>query len=255
MDAYPYFQNTEANSIQNGQSLFSAALDATEAAVGGKPVWVTETGWPVSGSTENLAVPSTANAQTYWDQVGCPLFGKTNTYWYTLEDTDVAQTNPSFGIVPGNPLSTTPLFDLSCSAVTSSSSSAGPSSTTASSVVASSKSSVASSASVAATGSVLASAGGGLSPSEGAGNGIGNTSANASATGSSQSTATGSVGSGINGTAVATGTGGLKTTIKPTGSASGTSTAPLTASTNAANLLSGSIVGVMGALVAAAAVL
>jgi glucan endo-1,3-beta-D-glucosidase len=44
-DAYPYFQNTEANGIENGGSLFFAALDATRGAAGGKPVWVTETGW------------------------------------------------------------------------------------------------------------------------------------------------------------------------------------------------------------------
>lgn len=38
------------------------------------------------GPTSGQAVPSTANAQTYWDQVGCKLFGTTNTYWYTLND-------------------------------------------------------------------------------------------------------------------------------------------------------------------------
>ena len=117
MDAYPYFQNTMTNPIENGYSLFFAAYDATVAAAGGKPVWVTETGWPVSGPTEAEAVPSLQNAKTYWDQVGCGrLFGKVNTWWYTLQDSFPTTPAPSFGVV-GTALSNTPLYDLSCSAV------------------------------------------------------------------------------------------------------------------------------------------
>ena len=127
MDAYPYFQNTMTNAITDGYSLFFDAYDATVAAAGGKPVWVTETGWPVSGSTENDAVPSLANAQTYWDQVGCGrLFGQINTWWYTLQDAFPTTPNPSFGIV-GTTLSDTPLYDLSCSGVTTSSDDSIPS--------------------------------------------------------------------------------------------------------------------------------
>lgn len=140
MDAYPYYQTTMANSIQDGQSLFESAFQQTQAAVGGKPVWITETGWPVcksstlispmtlpcfrkmltfrpAGPTSNQAVPSIANAKAYWDEVGCSLFGSTNTWWYTLQDvqpTDNADA-PSFGVVgAGNPPPTSPLYDLSC---------------------------------------------------------------------------------------------------------------------------------------------
>lgn len=115
MDAYPYFQNTQANSIDNGYSLFFDAYDQTVAAVGSKPVWVTETGWPVSGPTEAQAVPSLGNAKTYWDKVACTLLGKTNTWWYTLQDAAPATPSPSFGLV-GSTLSSTPLFDLTCPA-------------------------------------------------------------------------------------------------------------------------------------------
>lgn len=111
MDAYPYFQTTEANSIQNGNSTFWAAYDATVAAAGSKPVWITETGWPVSGATSNQAVPSVDNAKTYWDEVGCSAFDRINTWWYTLQDAAPTTPNPSFGIV-GATLSETPLFDL-----------------------------------------------------------------------------------------------------------------------------------------------
>ena len=113
MDAYPYFQNTFNNPISQGKSLFQSAYQATQAVSQGKPVWITETGWPVSGKTENLAIPSTSNAKTYWDQVGCPLFGNTPIYWYTLEDADSTTPNPSFGVITSQ--STTPLYDLSCS--------------------------------------------------------------------------------------------------------------------------------------------
>ncbi|KAH7058701.1 ubiquitin 3 binding protein But2 C-terminal domain-containing protein [Macrophomina phaseolina] len=106
-DGYPYFQNTMANGIENGKQLFQDALGATRAASQGKPVWITETGWPVSGPTENQAVASIENAKTYWDEVGCPLFGNTNTWWYTLQDASPDTPSPSFGIVPGGTPSST----------------------------------------------------------------------------------------------------------------------------------------------------
>ncbi|KAL9127546.1 MAG: hypothetical protein Q9175_007709 [Cornicularia normoerica] len=123
MDVYPYFQKTMTNPIGAGYSLFDAAYQATISAAGNKPVWVTETGWPVSGDTSGDAVPSIINAQTYWDQVGCGLlFGKTNTWWYTLQDAYPTTPNPSFGVV-GTALSDTPIYDLSCSGVSTSASS------------------------------------------------------------------------------------------------------------------------------------
>ena len=260
MDAYPYFQNTMSNGIDNGASLFNDALSATQAAVGSKEVWITETGWPVSGSTSNLAVPSIANAKTYWDEVGCPNFGKVNTWWFTLQDADPTTPNPSFGIV-GSTLTETPMYDLSCSAVSSSSSTAPSSSATASSSSgsgsgsgsksasasgsASSVSSAASSLSSAAATGVLASSGGGLSPSQGAGNGVGpNT---------STTTASSPAGTGVS----TNGSTTIMTTAKPsgTGSSSGTSTAPVSVTTNAAAVLSGSFFGALGAMFVAVAAL
>ena len=143
MDAYPYFQNTMANSIEAGNSLFFDAYDATVANAGGKPVWITETGWPIGGPTENQAVASIANAKTYWDQVGCAVFGKINTYWYTLQDSYPTTPNPSFGIV-GTTLSDTPIYDLTCSSASSSSASSSIASI-ASSISSSAPSSIASS--------------------------------------------------------------------------------------------------------------
>jgi len=113
VDAYPYFQNTVPNSIDSGYTVFFEAYNATVGVAGGKPVWVTETGWAVSGPTMNLAVASIPNAQTYWDQVGCALFGNINTWWFTLRDSYPTTPSPSFGIV-GTTLTTTPLFNLTC---------------------------------------------------------------------------------------------------------------------------------------------
>ncbi|KAL8931129.1 MAG: hypothetical protein Q9208_000233 [Pyrenodesmia sp. 3 TL-2023] len=129
MDAYPYFQNTQANSIENGESLFFDAYNATVAVSGGKPVWITETGWPVSGPNQNQAVASLANARTYWEQVGCRVFGQITTFWYTLQDAFPDTPSPSFGVV-GTTLSNTPLYDLSCPDSSSSSSSSGSSTST-----------------------------------------------------------------------------------------------------------------------------
>ncbi|KAI1434668.1 glycoside hydrolase [Xylaria sp. CBS 124048] len=127
MDAYPYFQNTMPNSISQSNALFQAALDRTQAVAGGKPVWVTETGHPVSGKTSGDSVASLENAEKYWKTVGCSMFGKTNVWWYTLRDADPATPDPSFGIISNT--STMPLFDLSCegaNAVSTSSSSSAP---------------------------------------------------------------------------------------------------------------------------------
>lgn len=262
MDAYPYFQNTMANGINSGKGLFNDALAATQGAVGGKDVWITETGWPVSGPTENQAVPSTENAKTYWDEVACPLLGNVNTWWFTLQDSDPTVPAPSFGLV-GSTLSTTPLYDLSCKAVASSSSassvasssasqasstpSAGSGSTSVTSEAsptttgssgsessgASSLSSAASSLSTLASATELASSGGGLSPSQGAG------------IGGSPSNGSGAAPTGTNGTLVASGT--PSPTPTPTG--------VQTVSPNSGATRSGSIMAAFGAILAAAAML
>ncbi|KAF2425747.1 GPI-anchored cell wall beta-1,3-endoglucanase EglC [Tothia fuscella] len=116
MDGYPYFQNTQDNRIENAEQLFIESYNATVAAAAGKEVWVTETGWPVSGPNQANAVANLENAKTYWDEIGCGfLFSQENTWWYTFQDAFPTTPSPSFGIV-GTELSTTPLFDVQCPA-------------------------------------------------------------------------------------------------------------------------------------------
>ncbi|KAL8776267.1 MAG: hypothetical protein Q9194_003263 [Teloschistes cf. exilis] len=114
VDAYPYWQKNDSNTIANDVNLFEQAYQATLAAVGDKEVWVTETGWPVTGSTFGQAVPSKENAQRYWNDVGCGrLFGKVSTWWYTLQDYPTADGAPGFGVI-NDERNTTAMFDLSC---------------------------------------------------------------------------------------------------------------------------------------------
>ena len=115
MDAYPYFQYEMANSIENSRSLFFDAYQATVDAAGDKPVWITETGWPVGGDTLNLAVPGLDNAETYWKEVQCAVVeSDVNTWWYILND---GPSSPSFSVLGGQqagPFDDSPLYDLSC---------------------------------------------------------------------------------------------------------------------------------------------
>ncbi|KAH7411675.1 glycoside hydrolase superfamily [Phaeosphaeria sp. MPI-PUGE-AT-0046c] len=121
MDAYPYFQTTMANGIGSGSQLFFDAFYATQGASQGKPVWVTETGWPVSGETLNQAAPGADNARIYWEDVTCQLVrDNINLYYYTLQDVQLGNPSPSFGVKPAGDLqSVSPLFDLSCPASSS----------------------------------------------------------------------------------------------------------------------------------------
>ena len=112
VDEYPYYEDGKGNNIKNSGSLFDAAYDATIAAAGGKPVWVTETGYPYTGIKWGEAVASVENAEYYWQEVGCRrLFNKTPTFWYNLRDSNGAN-KQSFAIT--NNLSTTPRFNLTC---------------------------------------------------------------------------------------------------------------------------------------------
>lgn len=118
VDAYPYYENTKANSIDNSMSIFWGDYNAVVAIAGGKPVWVTETGWPSAGPTMNQAVANLQNAATYFSETGCSLInGGVNVWWFTLQDSQpvAPSSGQEFGVVgAGNPPPTTPIYSLSC---------------------------------------------------------------------------------------------------------------------------------------------
>ncbi|KAH6635543.1 GPI-anchored cell wall beta-1,3-endoglucanase EglC [Chaetomium sp. MPI-SDFR-AT-0129] len=127
MDAYSYWQGKMENGVEQAGRLFNVAMVETDLVVekvweeGGlfsnktlTPVWVTETGFPVSGMTVGKAVPLAENALRFWQEVGCGmLFGRVNTWWYTLRDVSRGTPVPSFGILGGS-MGGQPLFELSC---------------------------------------------------------------------------------------------------------------------------------------------
>lgn len=45
-NSFPYFENTRPNAIEQARENFYTAVGQTESVSSGKPVWVTETGWP-----------------------------------------------------------------------------------------------------------------------------------------------------------------------------------------------------------------
>ncbi|KAI1756609.1 GPI-anchored cell wall beta-1,3-endoglucanase EglC [Xylaria castorea] len=112
-NSFPYFEDARPNAIEQASDNFWSGLNATVNVAQGKEIWITETGWPATGPTRRDAVPSVENAKTYWNTVGCALFGKRNTFWYTLTDAATTGEDLSFGITPVS--DTSPKFDLTCS--------------------------------------------------------------------------------------------------------------------------------------------
>lgn len=115
-DGYPYWESANANSIEDASTLFFAGLNKTNAIAQGKPVWVTETGWPAVGATYGQAVANAANARTYWTEVTCALVASNvNLWYYDLQESQNGQASPDFGIMPAGDLNTvTERWDLSC---------------------------------------------------------------------------------------------------------------------------------------------
>ncbi|OJJ06039.1 hypothetical protein ASPVEDRAFT_139284 [Aspergillus versicolor CBS 583.65] len=255
-DGYPYFQSEMENSIDNAKNLWNDAVGKTKGVANGKPVWITEGGWPVSGDQQNLAVASIENAKRFWDEVGCPLFDEVNTWWYILQDAAGSSTpNPSFGIV-GNSLTTKPLYDLSCKGKSSTGGGASTGRQT-SSGASSGANSGANSGSSSGASSSGASSGGSLGSSGsfgGSGVGASSSSIVISPSGSATATPSSSAGAGSSGSSGS----GAGATGSGAGSGSGTSdqSSPSPSPsefTGAGARLSGSIFGA-AVLVAALAV-
>jgi glucan endo-1,3-beta-D-glucosidase len=248
LDAYPYFQDTDANDISNGKSLFQDAINNVNAASNGKSLWVTETGWPISGPNYGQGVPSVENAKTYWDQVGCGLlFDKINTYWYILQDAAPTTPSPSFGIV-GSQLTTNPIYNLTCPAVTSTSTSASGSAT----ATKGSSSGSAGSTPTPTPTPVSTPSGAATSPSgtpTGTASGTASGFTSSASKGTSPATATGSSATGSSSTGGSSGNGSGSSSGKSTGTSTGTTPS----FTGGASTVSTSVMGIVAALFAAVA--
>ncbi|KAI1812538.1 glycoside hydrolase family 17 protein [Poronia punctata] len=115
-DGYPYWESKKSNSIGDAKTRFFDGFNKTLKLAGNKPVWVTETGWPVTGKKNNLAVASAANARTYWKDIACTLIKrKVNLFWYDLQESQWGTANPDFGIYgPGDLGQLKPRHSLAC---------------------------------------------------------------------------------------------------------------------------------------------
>ncbi|KAI1143337.1 glycoside hydrolase family 17 protein [Hypoxylon sp. FL0543] len=111
-NGFPYFETTKPNAIEQAVDNFWFGLQQTESVAAGKPVFITETGWPSLGPQQRNAIASAKNARAYYSQVGCAFFGQRSTFWYTLVDTNTTQTDISFSLTPID--SAAPKFDLTC---------------------------------------------------------------------------------------------------------------------------------------------
>ncbi|KAG9194921.1 glucan endo-1,3-beta-D-glucosidase [Alternaria panax] len=113
VNIFPFYEDPIDNRIENAGGILNSALTATEQAAGGKDVWITETGWAYSGPALGAAESTVDNAGTYWQDVGCLLFGRRNVFWYTLRDAN-PENEVKFAVT--DKLSTTPRFNLTCPA-------------------------------------------------------------------------------------------------------------------------------------------
>jgi len=108
LDGYPYWQES---SIEDAYNVFFKSyqdtLDHVQSVKAGTWVWITETGWPITGPTQGAAVPSVDNAKAYWSSVACQLFNMGHVFWYSYQDYSAS---PSFGIFDSNGNA---LYDLS----------------------------------------------------------------------------------------------------------------------------------------------
>jgi glucan endo-1,3-beta-D-glucosidase len=115
-DGYPYWEKANANSIEAAHDLFYTGLNKTKAISKGRPVYVTETGWPIEGDNQGQAVAGPENARTYWKEIACSLVdAKVNLWWYDLQESQNGKANPDFGIFgPGDLNQVAQSYDLSC---------------------------------------------------------------------------------------------------------------------------------------------
>ncbi|KAF2963270.1 hypothetical protein GQX73_g10288 [Xylaria multiplex] len=123
-NSFPYFEDARANGIEKAADNFWSAVGATESVAQGKESYfpspshillnftLTPARGDVAGPVRRDAVPSLDNAKKYWDTIGCSLFGKRNTFWYTLVDGAMTKEELSFAITPN--FNSTPKYDLAC---------------------------------------------------------------------------------------------------------------------------------------------
>ncbi|KAH0029364.1 glycoside hydrolase, partial [Aureobasidium melanogenum] len=114
LNIFPYFNQDGATSVDAAADSFWKAYESMLPLSLGKPVWITETGWPtVDPSKTGGAGPGIDNAARYWSKVACDLQARCiNSWWYILSDP--AQM-PFFGVTNLRESSSgSALYNLDC---------------------------------------------------------------------------------------------------------------------------------------------
>lgn len=87
VNAYPYWDGV---AVAEAIPALDDAMNRVRAVAGGKPVQLSETGWPTAGNTLKAAVPTEANAARYLADVRAwaARTGQDDWYWFAAFDED-----------------------------------------------------------------------------------------------------------------------------------------------------------------------
>ncbi|KAI4733031.1 glycoside hydrolase [Aureobasidium pullulans] len=114
LNIFPYFSKDQAMDVSTAADSFWKAYESMLPLSQGKPVWITETGWPTEDPTKlSGPKPGINNAAMYWSKVVCELQARCIDFWWYIL-TDPAQT-PFFGVtnLREDPHGST-LYNLDC---------------------------------------------------------------------------------------------------------------------------------------------
>ncbi|RYN65201.1 hypothetical protein AA0118_g3331 [Alternaria tenuissima] len=100
MTAYPYWNK---DSIELASTSFQGSLEQVKQHAGNRPVWIAEMGWP-STDTElhSAAVTGVNEAQKFWSEAGCAVFGKYTTFYFELLKDTTPEQKADWSIIDTN---------------------------------------------------------------------------------------------------------------------------------------------------------
>ncbi|RYO56767.1 hypothetical protein AA0113_g8475 [Alternaria arborescens] len=100
MTVYPYWNK---DSIESASTSFQGSLEQVKQHAGNRPVWIAEMGWP-STDTElhGAAVAGVNEAQKFWSEAGCAVFGKYTTFYFELLKDTTPEQKADWSIIDTN---------------------------------------------------------------------------------------------------------------------------------------------------------
>ncbi|KAG9189369.1 glucan endo-1,3-beta-D-glucosidase [Alternaria panax] len=100
MTAYPYWNK---DSIESASISFQGSLEQVKQRAGNRPVWIAEMGWPSTDTEQHgAAVAGEDEAQKFWTEVGCAVFGKYTTFYFQLLKDTTPEQKADWSIIDTN---------------------------------------------------------------------------------------------------------------------------------------------------------